>query len=250
MISVGRRCTSEEWHRVLIYQCRQLAIHRLLLNNIKTNCFIVAKGAEALLIDPTDQANLILSYLHQHGLTLKFMIATHGHFDHVSGAAGVIEAGLVDTLYIHEKEFGEIKNAPSYCLMFFKRKMKVPNISAYSAELLALLLDWGLGIEHAGGHTKGSCFVHDLAGNFIITGDLAIHHKLNITLFNIRENTAELYQFVEKMKVQYAPDTVILPGHGALTSIAAELRKNKKWAYVQQKEGRAGRAGSIVEPTS
>ena len=225
---------------MLIYQCGHLAIHRLLLNDIKTNCFIVAKGAEALLIDPTDQADLIVSYLREHGLTLKFMFATHGHFDHVLGAAGVIDAGLAATLYVHEKEFGEIKNAPLYSLMVFRRKMKVPSIAAYSAELLALVRDWGLGIAHAGGHTKGSCFVHDLAGNFIITGDLVIHHKLNITLFNSRENTAELYQFVEKMKTQYSPDTVILPGHGSLTSIAAELRKNKKWAYVQQKEGHAG----------
>jgi hydroxyacylglutathione hydrolase len=224
---------------VLIYKCGKIVIHRLLLNEIKTNCFIVQKAAEALLIDPTDQADLIVAYLRKHGLTLKFMFATHGHFDHVAGAAGVIDAGLTDTLYVHEKEFGEIKNAPTYSLMLFKRKMKVPNIAAYSAELLALLRGWGLGIEHAGGHTKGSCFVHDLAGNFIITGDLTIHHKLNITLFNSRENTVELNQFVEKMKAHYAPETVILPGHGDRTSIAAELYKNKKWAYVQQKESHA-----------
>lgn len=234
---------------MLMYQCGQLAIHRLLLNDIMTNCFIVQKGSEALLIDPTDQADLIAAYLSEHGLTLKFMFATHGHFDHVLGAAGVIDAGLVDKLYVHEKEFGEIKNAPSYCLMVFKRKMKIPNTAAYSADLLALLRDWGLGIEHAGGHTRGSCFVHDLAGNFIISGDLAIHHKLNITLFNSRENAAELYQFVEKMKSQYAPDTVILPGHGGCTSIAAELEKNKKWAYVQQKEVHAGREARIFGVT-
>lgn len=224
---------------MIVYKCGQLVIHRLLLNELKTNCFIVQKEAEALLIDPTDQADLIVEYLRDNNLTLKFMFATHGHFDHVAGAAGVIDAGLTDALYIHEKELGEIKNAPLYSLMILKRKMKVPNIVAYNAELLALLRDWGLEIEHAGGHTKGSCLVHDMAGNFIITGDLTIHHKLKIKLFNSHENTAELNQFVEKMKTLYAPETVILPGHGDLTCIAVEMEKNKKWAYVQQKEDHA-----------
>ena len=224
---------------MLIYKSGQFLIHRLLLNEIKTNCYILQKGSEALLIDPTNQADLIAKYLSEHGLTLKFMLATHGHFDHVEGASGLIDSGLAEKLYVHEKEFGEIKSAPMYSLMVLKRKMKVPNIAAYSTELLALLRDWGLCIDHAGGHTKGSCFVHDLQGNFIITGDLTIHHKLNITLFNSRENTAELYQFVEKMKSNFAPEAVILPGHGDLTSIAAELRNNKKWAYVQKKEGPA-----------
>jgi hydroxyacylglutathione hydrolase len=221
---------------VQIYQCGQLIFHRLLLNEIKTNCFIVQKGVEALLIDPTNQADLIVAYLREQGLTLKFMFATHGHFDHVAAAAGVINSGLADTLYVHEKEFDEIKNAPTYSLMVFKRKMKIPKIAAYSDELLVLLKDWGLCIQHMGGHTKGSCIVCDLAGNFVITGDLTIHHKLNITLFNSRENTGEFYQFVEKMKKQFSSDTIILPGHGDLTTIAAELLKNRKWAYVQKRE--------------
>jgi glyoxylase-like metal-dependent hydrolase (beta-lactamase superfamily II) len=221
---------------MLVYQCGEFGVHQLLLNEIKTNCFILTRGSEALLIDPTDQADLIISYLHENGLNLKFMIATHGHFDHVLGAAGVIDAGLASTLYIHEREFDEIKKAPSYCLMIFRRKMKMPKVAAYSNELFTLLNNWGIGITNAGGHTKGSCFIHDLAGNFIFTGDLAIHHKLNITLFNSHENTAELNQFIQKMKAEYAPGTTIFPGHGDMTSISNELKKNKKWAYIQQKE--------------
>jgi len=221
---------------VLIYQNAQLAVHRLLLNELKTNCFIIQNGTEALLVDPTDQAGVIIAYLREHGLQLRHMLTTHGHFDHVSGAAGMVESGLVDTLYVHEKDFDELKRAKTYSLMIFKKKMDVPPMAHYSEELMGFLRGWGLGLRHVGGHTKGSSYLYGLERDFIISGDLTLHHKLTITMFDSRENTAEFKEFIDQVQQDFRPDTVILPGHGNATTVAAELEHNKKWAYVQQKE--------------
>lgn len=221
---------------VLIYQNDALKIHRLLLNELKTNCFIVQRGFEALLIDPTDHGERIVDYLAEHGLTLRYMLATHGHFDHVSGAAAVIDAGLADTLYADQRDFAEVRRAQSYSLMLAKKGMRLPPLAVYSEALLALLQEWGIGIEHAGGHTRGSCYLYGLARDFIISGDLALHHKLRITLFDSRENTAEFFRFIEQVKTLFHADTVILPGHGDRTTVGLELRHNQKWAYVQNKE--------------
>jgi len=207
-----------------------------MLNDINTNCFVVQKGREAVLVDPTARAEVIIDYLAQHRLTLKYMIATHAHFDHVSGAADMIESGLVDTLYVHEKDFAEVRQANAYSLMIFKKKMKVPQVTMFSTEVLDFMHTWGMGIEHAGGHTRGSCYIYGLARDFVITGDLALNHNLNITLFNGRDNTAEFYRFIERVKQLFKYDTVILPGHGDKTTVGVELKKNKKWTYVQQKE--------------
>ncbi len=222
---------------MIIYADGRLVIHSLLLNELKTNCYIVQKGDQAILVDPTDQAETILAYLREHQLTLRFMMTTHGHFDHVSAAAGVIESGQVDTLYMHELDFDEAKRAQSYSLMLFKRKMRAAKTAAYSEPLLALLREWGLGIEHVGAHTKGSCIVYSLARDFIITGDLALHHKLTITLFDSRENKAEFHSFLQKVIPQFRLDTVILPGHGDRTTVEVELAHNKKWAYILQRVG-------------
>lgn len=221
---------------VLIYQNDALKIHRLLLNQLKTNCFIVQRGVEALLIDPTDDGERIVAYLREHGLTLRFMLATHGHFDHVSGAAAVIDAGLADTLYVDARDFAEVRRAQSYSLMLAKKAMRLPPLAMYSEALLTLLQEWGIGIEHAGGHTSGSCYLYGLARDFIISGDLALHHKLRITLFDSRENTAEFFRFIEQVKTLFHADTVILPGHGDRSTVAQELQHNQKWAYVQNKE--------------
>lgn len=222
---------------MLIFANAGLKFHRLLLNDLKTNCFVVQRGDEAILVDPTDRAEAILDYLREHGLRLRYMLTTHGHFDHVSGAAGVVDSGLVDTLYVHEKDFREVRNAQSYSAMIFKKKMRVPPLAMFSADLLALLEQWGLRVEHAGGHTRGSCFLHSLAGDIVITGDLALHHKLNITLFDNRENVEEFYRFIERVRTLFDMDTVILPGHGDPTTVGIELEKNRKWAYIRQKQG-------------
>ncbi|MBC7861123.1 MAG: MBL fold metallo-hydrolase [Burkholderiaceae bacterium] len=221
---------------MLIYQNAVLKIHRLTLNELKTNCYIVQNGDQALLVDPTDRADVIADYLGQHRLALRYMITTHGHFDHVSGAAGVIERGLADVLYVHEQDFDEVKRAQSYSLMIVKKKMRAPPVAMFSAALLAFLRSWGLGLEHAGGHTKGSCYLYGLERDFLLTGDLALHHKLNITLFDGRENTAQFFRFIEQVKAGFAADAVILPGHGDRTTVGMELKHNKKWAYVQHKE--------------
>ncbi len=223
---------------MLIYEDGNLKIHRLLLNEIKTNCFILQRGNKALLVDPTNDADAIVNYLESNKLELELMITTHGHYDHVAAAAGIIEKGLAEVLYVHEKDFSEIKNGPLYSRMVFKRKMVVPKVAAFNSQVFDILNNWDLCVEHAGGHTKGSCFIYDKKRSFVITGDLVLHHKLTITLFNSRENIAELSDFIDKAKNMFAPETIIFPGHGDRTTMLDESEHNKKWAYVQSKEGK------------
>lgn len=220
---------------MVIWQDDERRVHRLVLNEIKTNCYLVQRGSQALLVDPTDQPELILAYLQDQGLRLVAMLASHGHFDHVAAAAGLIASGAVDTLQLHPLELAEYKRANTYAMLLFKRRITPAAVAPFSDALLALLADWGLGLVHAGGHTRGSCYLHDLGGGFVITGDLALHHRLNTTLFDSRENLAEFAAFVESMAQGFAADAVILPGHGDCSTVAAELAHNRKWHYVRQK---------------
>ncbi len=221
---------------MVIFENNNLKIHRLLLNEIKTNCFIIQKETQALLLDPTNDADRIIDYLNQHNLTLKFMLTTHGHFDHIAGAYGMIEKALVNTLYVHELDFSEVKRGPLYSLSVFKRQMKVPSMTMYSEELISCLDSWGLVIEKVGGHTKGSCFIYDKEKSFMFTGDLVLHHRLNITLFNSMENLKEISLFIHKVKNNFSPETIIFPGHGERSTLSEESLKNQKWAYVLERE--------------
>jgi hydroxyacylglutathione hydrolase len=220
---------------MVIWQDDERRVHRLVLNEIKTNCYLVQRGRQALLVDPTDQPEVILAYLREQGLSLVAMLATHGHFDHVAAAAALIASGAVDNLALHPLELAEYQRANRYAMLLFKRRITPAAVAPFSAALLALLADWGLCLVHAGGHTRGSCYLHDRGGRFIITGDLALHHRLNTTLFDSRENLVEFAAFVESVAQTFAGDAVILPGHGDRSSVADELAHNRKWHYVRQK---------------
>jgi glyoxylase-like metal-dependent hydrolase (beta-lactamase superfamily II) len=62
-------------------------IETLVVGPIQANCFILGheETREAAVIDPGDEAQRILAALGKHNLTLKTIINTHGHFDHVGG---------------------------------------------------------------------------------------------------------------------------------------------------------------------
>ena len=64
-----------------------MIIKSLAVGPIMANCFIIGckKTKEAVVIDPGDEADRILLSLAESKLTLKYIINTHGHFDHVGG---------------------------------------------------------------------------------------------------------------------------------------------------------------------
>lgn len=61
-----------------------MRIWTLVVGPLMTNCYIVAddESPEAVVIDPGGDAHAILDDLEEHGLTAKYIIDTHGHFDH------------------------------------------------------------------------------------------------------------------------------------------------------------------------
>ena len=68
-----------------------MLIETLVVGMIQANCFIVADEAtrDAIVIDPGGDAPVIARRLDDLGLNLVAVIATHGHFDHVEGLAGL-----------------------------------------------------------------------------------------------------------------------------------------------------------------
>ncbi len=220
---------------MIIYEDHGLKIHRLLLNDIRTNCFIVQQGRRALLIDPVDNPEKIIAYLRHNNLELEFMMSTHAQFDHVFAASGIIEHGLVENLYLHEDDFSELRKAKSFCAVIYKKKLQVPHVKMFDDKLAEFLLFLNLGIQHVGGHTKGSCYVYDLDKKFIITGDLALNHQLRTSLFDNRENLEEIYNFLMAIRRDFKENALIFPGHGDTSYLGIELRKNTKWHYIIQK---------------
>ena len=70
-----------------------MLIKCLTVGQIETNCYIVTDEAtlQCAVIDPGDEVNTVMDYLEEHKLTAKYILLTHGHFDHVMAVNGVRE---------------------------------------------------------------------------------------------------------------------------------------------------------------
>ena len=78
-----------------------MEIISLSVTGFESNCFIVHNGAEAFVIDPSTSEQKILWALEKNGLTLKGILLTHGHFDHIWRAQELREKSGAP-LYVHE----------------------------------------------------------------------------------------------------------------------------------------------------
>ena len=82
-----------------------MAILRLPVGQMEANCYLLydERTKEALVIDPGDEADFIISKLRDYDLLPKAVIATHGHFDH---CLAVLELKLSFNIpiYLHQKD--------------------------------------------------------------------------------------------------------------------------------------------------
>ena len=77
-----------------------MEITLLTVGELAVNCYLVSQEDRAVVIDPGDDAEVILGVLEERSLKLEGIINTHGHFDHI-GANGALKEATEAALYIH-----------------------------------------------------------------------------------------------------------------------------------------------------
>src|SRR5579885_260200 len=96
-----------------------LKIHMLTLGLIETNCYIVGdlETREAIVIDPSDNAPKILSVIERENWTVKEILATHSHFDHVL-AAGDLKAATGAPFRLQRDDLEQLRKLPEITMQF------------------------------------------------------------------------------------------------------------------------------------
>ena len=135
-----------------------------------SNCFILHSAGEAFVIDPAISENKILKCLNDNNLTLKGILLTHGHFDHIWRAQQLREATGVP-LYVHKSDAEMLTDSQKNAYATFTGG----NFTIGEADHLLCdgdVLTLGgesITVIHTPGHTKGSvCYD---TGEILITGD-------------------------------------------------------------------------------
>lgn len=192
---------------------------------VQANNYLVIdeKTKEAILIDCSDYVPEIVDYVKENGLTVKCILLTHGHFDHVLGINRMKEA-LGTKVYVHEGDKEQVLHTREVMTMFGLPVDGVQN-PVIDGTLPAGLTLGGVEIKiiETPGHTPGGvCY---LIGNDLFSGDTLFQGTIGRTdlpagsFSQIRHSVVDvLFALDENIKVY--------PGHGSPTTIAYEKKFN------------------------
>jgi hydroxyacylglutathione hydrolase len=191
------------------------------------NCSILgcSDTKEGVVIDPGADAQRILAKVKELGLTVKYVINTHGHFDHVGGNRELL-AATGAKLLIHQADVPFLGRAVSSAAMYGLATENSPEpddfltdgqtISFGNQELLVL---------HTPGHTPGGCCLYHRASGQVITGDTLFADGVGRTDFP-GCSTADLVAGIKTKLFTLPEATVAYPGHGPSTTIGHEKKHN------------------------
>ncbi len=195
------------------------------LGELATNCYIVAGGKNCIIIDPADSPEFIAEEIQRKNLLPKAIVATHGHFDHILGVAGIQLIFQIPFL-INRKDGFLITNAQNSAQKWLNRKIEEPNpkIDKFLENKDKIKIgDEILEVIETPGHTPGSICLYNKKNKIIFTGDLLFKNGVGRTDFSYGDENL-LKKSLKKI-FKLPPDTIIYPGHGPLTKIKDEKQK-------------------------
>lgn len=204
----------------------QIEIKSMTLGMVATNCYLIInkETKEALLIDPADNALRISNVIEENVCTLKAILLTHGHFDHIM-ALNELKKRYNVPVYAHEEEEDVLKQSSlNMSGMVGQIYTTQADIYVKDGEHLKLA---GLDIIvlHTPGHTKGGVCYYLPEEKVLMSGDTLFHCSIGRTDFP----TGSMSQLVRSVKEQLfvLPDDVqVYPGHDSVTSIGYEKQYN------------------------
>ena len=180
---------------------------------LSTNCYVASskETKEAILIDPgldfSSEAKPIFDYIASNKLTVKFIVNTHGHDDHIKGNV-LFQQKLNVPTCIHTLDAHFIEGAEKVVLL--------------EDGSLVVFGDQTLKVMHTPGHTPGSiCIVGE---KLVFTGDTLFASGIGRTDFPGGSMT-DMRLSLQKL-VQLPDVLLVYPGHGETSSIGEEKRVN------------------------
>jgi hydroxyacylglutathione hydrolase len=189
------------------------------------NCYLIGDEStrEAILVDPGGNAHEILAALKQHRLTLKCIVNTHAHFDHVM-AVDEIRTATRAPFLIHTDEAPVLTavhtNAASFGIAL-RQPAPADRLLRDGDVVSAGAVD--LQVLHTPGHTPGGICL--LTGSCVFVGDTLFQGSIGRTDLP-GGNYAALMQSIRDKLLPLADLTVVYPGHGPSTTIAEEKQLN------------------------
>ena len=203
-------------------------IHEILpVGPLRCNCSVIGDETthEAMVIDPGDDIQEVLALIRKHNLQVKQIVITHAHIDHVGGAMK-LRAATGAPILLNQNDYALLKMLDEQAAWIGMRSPgKVAIDRSITTGETVTAGSVSANILHTPGHTEGSICLYFPADKKLIAGDTLFAGSIGRTDLpggSMQKILGSLHDTVMAL-----PDeTVVVPGHGPLTTIGEERETN------------------------
>jgi hydroxyacylglutathione hydrolase len=203
-------------------------IHEIIpVGPLQCNCSIIGDEAthEAMVIDPGDDINDVLDLVRKHNLQVKQIVVTHAHIDHIGGAMK-LRAATGAPILLNQNDYALLKmldvqaqwiGVPAPGNVEIDRSVTTGEkitAGSHTAEVL-----------HTPGHTEGSICLYFAADKKLIAGDTLFAGSIGRTDLP-GGSMQKIIRSLHETVLALPDETVVVPGHGDLTTIGEERESN------------------------
>ncbi len=203
-------------------------IHEILpVGMLQCNCSIFGDPAsgEALVVDPGDNVPDILAAAARHGLAVKTIVITHAHIDHIAGAQELRrETGAPVYMNENDRALQDMMDMQAAWVGMKPPERADIDSNARDGDVLrAAGADFH--VLHTPGHSQGSISLWIPSENKLAAGDTLFRDSIGRTDLP-GGNGAQILESIREKLLVLPEETVVVPGHGPLTTIGREREYN------------------------
>jgi glyoxylase-like metal-dependent hydrolase (beta-lactamase superfamily II) len=203
-------------------------IHEILaVGPLQCNCSVIGDEAshEAMVIDPGDDIEDVLALVRKHNLQVKQIVITHAHIDHVGGAMK-LRASTGAPILLNQSDYALLKmldvqaawiGVPTPGKVEIDRSVSTGETVSAGSHTAKIL--------HTPGHTEGSICLYFEAEKKLIAGDTLFAGSIGRTDLP-GGSMQKIMRSLHDTVLALPDETVVIPGHGEVTTIGEERQSN------------------------
>jgi hydroxyacylglutathione hydrolase len=203
-------------------------IHEILpVGPLQCNCSVIGDEAsrEAMVIDPGDDIDDVLTIIRKHRLVVKQIVITHAHIDHVGGAMK-LRAATDAPILINQNDYALLKMLDvqaTWLGMKSPGKVEIDQSLEQADTIKAGSIV--ANVLHTPGHTEGSICLYFPDEKKLIAGDTLFSGSIGRTDLPGGSFEKIIDSIYEKL-LPLPDETLVIPGHGSSTTIGDEREHN------------------------